>query len=105
MGHCYVHAQVTTSSIAGIISDGSGNGLPGATVSAVHLPTGTQYGVSTRAEGQFTLPNLRVGGPYRIVISYVGYQSAEIATEPDAAKRIAATQRSRYSLKRQRRAQ
>ncbi|WP_461049379.1 TonB-dependent receptor [Spirosoma arcticum] len=78
MGHCHVHAQVTTSSIAGIISDGSGNGLPGATVSAIHLPTGTQYGVSTRAEGQFTLPNLRVGGPYRVVISYVGYQSETI---------------------------
>ena len=78
IGHRCVHAQVTTSSIAGIISDDSGSGLPGATVSAIHLPTSTQYGVSTRAEGQFTLPNLRVGGPYRIVISYVGYQSETI---------------------------
>ena len=73
-----VQAQVTTASIAGIITDESGNGLPGATVAAIHLPTGTPYGVTTRAEGQFNLPNLRIGGPYRITISYVGYQTETI---------------------------
>jgi hypothetical protein len=76
---CYTsNAQVTTASIAGVITDESGAGLPGATVAAIHLPTGTPYGVTTRAEGQFNLPNLRIGGPYRITISYVGYQTETI---------------------------
>ena len=78
IGHHYAHAQVTTSSIAGVISDETGTGLPGATVVAIHLPTGTQYGVTTRAEGQFNLPNMRIGGPYRITITYVGYQTETV---------------------------
>ncbi|MBC8156346.1 MAG: TonB-dependent receptor, partial [Bacteroidetes bacterium] len=78
-GHHHAFSQVTTSSIAGVITDDANDsGLPGATVQAVHLPTGTQYGVTTRAEGQFNLPNLRVGGPYRITITYVGYQTEVI---------------------------
>ena len=76
--HPGAYAQVTTSSIAGVISDESGKGLPGATVAAVHLPTGTPYGVTTRAEGQFNVPNMRIGGPYRITITYVGYQTETI---------------------------
>ncbi|UFH57041.1 carboxypeptidase regulatory-like domain-containing protein [Spirosoma sp. KNUC1025] len=71
-------SQVTTSSIAGVISDENGNGLPGATVVAVHLPTGTPYGVTTRSEGQYNIPNMRVGGPYQITITYVGYQTETI---------------------------
>lgn len=78
IGYRFACAQVTTSSMAGVIKDDQGNGLPGATVLAVHLPTGTPYGVTTRAEGQFNLPNLRVGGPYRITITYVGYQTETI---------------------------
>ena len=38
------------------------------------MPTGTKYGVSARADGRFTLPNLRVGGPYTVVVSFIGYQ-------------------------------
>ncbi|QHV96740.1 TonB-dependent receptor [Spirosoma endbachense] len=77
-GYYATQAQVTTSSIAGVISDESGNGLPGATVQAIHLPTGTPYGVTTRTEGQFNIPNMRIGGPYRITISFVGYQSETV---------------------------
>jgi len=73
---CALHsrAQVTTASIYGFVRDEKGEPLPGATVAAVHLPTGTQYGVTTRSAGEYNLPNLRIGGPYRITISYVGYQ-------------------------------
>lgn len=74
----YAQAQVTTASIYGFVRDDKGGNLPGATVSAVHLPTGAQYGVSTRSEGEYNLPNLRIGGPYRITISYVGYQTETI---------------------------
>lgn len=74
----YSNAQVTTASVYGFIRDDKGVALPGATVAAVHLPTGAQYGVTTRSEGEYNLPNLRVGGPYTITISYVGFQNEVI---------------------------
>lgn len=66
-------SQVTTSSIKGVISDETNVGLPGANVIAVHTPTGTTYGAATNIDGRFNLVNLRVGGPYTIKVSYVGY--------------------------------
>ena len=66
-------SQVTTSSIKGVISDETNAGLPGANVIAVHTPTGTTYGAATNIDGRFNLVNLRVGGPYTINVSYVGY--------------------------------
>ena len=65
---------VTTASISGRITDSQGEGLPGASVLALHNPSGTEYGTSTRPDGRFNLPNLRIGGPYTITISFVGYQ-------------------------------
>lgn len=52
--------------------------LPGATVLALHVPSGTQYGTSVNANGRFSILNLRVGGPYKITVSFVGYQTREI---------------------------
>ncbi|MDC1259244.1 TonB-dependent receptor [Flavobacteriaceae bacterium] len=66
-------AQVTTSSIKGAISDEANAGLPGANVVALHTPTGTTYGAATDIDGRFNLVNLRIGGPYTITVSYVGY--------------------------------
>ena len=37
------------------------------------LPLGTTYGNATRDNGQFDLLNMRIGGPYKIKISFVGY--------------------------------
>ncbi|KAA3637167.1 MAG: TonB-dependent receptor, partial [Bacteroidetes bacterium] len=68
-------AQVTTSSITGIVTDDSGEVLIGATVVATHTPSGTVYGTTTRDDGRFTLPNLRVGGPYTVEASYVGFEN------------------------------
>src|SRR5688572_17192539 len=65
---------VTTASISGRITDSQGEGLPGASVAAIHNPSGTAYGISTRPDGRFNLPNLRIGGPYTITFSFVGYQ-------------------------------
>lgn len=66
---------VTTASVSGIVVDTNGNPLPGANVVAIHLPSGTEYGASTLASGRFNLPAVRIGGPYRITISFVGYEN------------------------------
>lgn len=66
-------AQVTTATIAGSITDQDGEPLIGATIIALNTATGTQYGTTTNVDGRFVLPNLRVGGPYQITASYVGY--------------------------------
>ena len=70
-------AQVTTSSMTGTIKD-SQAALPGASVKAVHTPTGTVYGITTNNDGRFTIGNMRVGGPYTIEISFVGFKSQKI---------------------------
>ena len=66
----------TTAALAGTVVDEKGQGLPGASVIAVHEPTGSRYGASTRADGRYNIVNMRVGGPYKITISFVGYKNA-----------------------------
>lgn len=66
--------QVTTSSMTGRIS-GNNETLPGATVIAKHVPSGTTYGTVTNEDGRFTIQGMRVGGPYSVDISYVGFHS------------------------------
>ncbi len=68
---------VTTAAIVGTVKDNSGQALPGANVMAVHVPTGSQYGVTTREDGQYNLPNLRVGGPYTVTVSLIGFSKQE----------------------------
>lgn len=68
-----VTGQVTTSGLSGrVISEGEA--LAGATVLAVHQPTGTCYGTITNLEGQYFLQGLYTGGPYKVEVSYVGCQ-------------------------------
>lgn len=69
---CAVQAQVTTAGLTGFIKDGENKGLPGATVKAVHIPSGTAYGTMTQADGNFTIQGMRPGGPYRVEITYIG---------------------------------
>ena len=65
-------AQVTTASINGRVTDAQGT-IMGATVIATHTPSGTVYGGVTNDEGRFNLPGMRVGGPYTVEVSYIGY--------------------------------
>ncbi|WP_460620636.1 TonB-dependent receptor [Hymenobacter tenuis] len=66
----------TTAAMNGVITDKAGEGLPGATVIAVHTPTNTQYVAPTNSEGRFNLQNMRVGGPYTVRVTFVGYKEA-----------------------------
>lgn len=65
---------VTTSSMNGQITDESGEPLIGANVVAIHVPTGTMYGNSTNVNGIYRIPYMMVGGPYRITVSYTGFE-------------------------------
>lgn len=67
----------TTSGINGKVVGNNGEILPGATVLAKHIPTGTQYAAVTNAQGLYFLPNMNVGGPYLVTISFVGYEKQE----------------------------
>jgi hypothetical protein len=64
---------VTTGNISGFVKDASGEELPGATVIAVHTPTGAKYGIVTNLNGRYAINNVKVGGPYEIKVTYVGY--------------------------------
>lgn len=76
--HSLFAQGITTSAISGIVTDDKGEILIGANVLAIHTPTGTKYGVATNAKGEFRLPNVRVGGPYRLTASYLGFQNQSI---------------------------
>lgn len=64
----------TNASVNGRVTDASGETLPGATVVAVHTPSGSRYGNVTDAKGFFRIPNMRVGGPYTVTVTFVGYK-------------------------------
>ena len=70
--------QITTSTLSGVVKNEKGETLAGATVHAVHQPSGSEYRTSSTKSGLYTIPAVRVGGPYIIHISYVGYKKAEI---------------------------
>src|SRR6185437_7863122 len=72
------NAQVTTSSISGFVKSDKGVPLDGATVTAIHVPSGTKYVTLTKKDGNFTLPNTRIGGPFTLTVEYVGYQPTKL---------------------------
>ena len=71
-----VMGQITTSSMTGKVTfEGSSEEIIGATVQAVHEPSGTRYTAVTNASGQFTIQGMRTGGPYAVTVSYIGHQT------------------------------
>jgi hypothetical protein len=65
---------VTTGAIAGAVADAQGQVIPGASVVAVHEPSGTRYEATSRTDGRFTIPGMRIGGPYTVTVSLSGFQ-------------------------------
>ncbi len=69
-------AQITTSSMAGKVTldDQNGEEVIGATVVAIHEPSGTRYTAVTNTSGRFAINGMRTGGPYEVTVSYIGFQ-------------------------------
>jgi hypothetical protein len=109
-----ISAQVTTSSITGFVKAENGTSIAGATITAVHQPSGTKYVTTSKKDGNFTIPNTVVGGPYLLMVESVGYNkqtvdninlnlgepyAAEIALTPTTAvlKEVVVTSSSRLN--------
>jgi hypothetical protein len=67
--------SVTTGALSGVVADQSGGVLPGATLEAVHEPTGTRYTAVTGPDGSFSILNVRAGGPYSVTASLSGFKT------------------------------
>ena len=67
-------AQITTSGLSGTIT-ADGEEVIGATIEATHVPSGTSYKAVSNMKGMFTINGMRVGGPYEVKISYIGYET------------------------------
>ena len=70
-------AQVTTSSMSGKVSEKNGTAVVGATIIATHTPSGTKYYATTDNNGNYRIMNMRVGGPYEVEASLLGYGNAK----------------------------
>ncbi len=89
---------VTTAALNGLVTDSVGRALAEANVQAVHVPSGTVYRATVRVGGAYTIPDMRVGGPYRIVASFIGYQPR---TEDNVYLNLGQSLRLDFRLRRQ----
>ena len=64
-----VFAQETTSAIRGTVISSSGAEISGASVSVTHEPSGSVSSQVTNSQGIFLARNLRVGGPYSVIVT------------------------------------
>jgi hypothetical protein len=68
---------VTTGALTGVVKDSQGAVVPGATITAVHVPSGTTYAGVSQGDGRYTIPGMRVGGPYKVTAELSGFQTEE----------------------------
>ncbi len=74
-----VQGQITTSALSGRVTMQETNEtVIGATVQAVHTPSGTRYAAVTNIDGLFAIQGMRTGGPYEVTVSYIGYQTKTV---------------------------
>src|SRR5260221_2403411 len=64
---------VTTAAMTGVVKDAQGAVIPGATVTAVHEPSGTTYEGVTQGDGRYNMPGMRIGGPYKVSATLQGF--------------------------------
>ena len=73
MAAAVVNAQITTSSMAGQVTGTNGEDIIGATIRVTHEPSGTTYNAVTNVDGRWAIQGMRVGGPYTVKVTYIGY--------------------------------
>jgi hypothetical protein len=74
-----VMAQGTTNAaFNGLVTDSDGNPIVGATVTALHTPTGTVYTAFTRQDGNYNIPAVKVGGPYTVKVTMDPFKPQEL---------------------------
>ena len=88
---------VTTSAINGLVTEQGGAPLEGATIIATHLPSGTQYRATSRSSGAYNILNMRIGGPYRVTVTMLGYSPR---TEDNVFLTLGQSQRLDFALPR-----
>ena len=67
-------AQITNSALSGKVTmEDTKEEVIGATVQAVHDPSGTKYAAITNIDGRFNIQGMRNGGPYTITVTYIGF--------------------------------
>ncbi len=72
-------AQVTTATLTGQVTEAvTGETIIGASIQAVHEPSGTRYAAITNIDGRFTIQGMRTGGPYTVTVTYIGYQTKQL---------------------------
>lgn len=71
------NTQVTTAGLTGKITDTNREPVAGATILAIHEPSGTRYGAITHADGRYLIQGMRVGGPYRVTVTFIGMRTTE----------------------------
>ena len=67
-------AQETTALLNGRVADNKGAIISGAIITIKHVPTGFVTTTQTNNKGIFYISNLKVGGPYSIKISSLGFK-------------------------------
>jgi hypothetical protein len=87
---------VTTAAMAGTVKDDQGQVIPGANVTATHEPSGTVYEAITQGDGRFTMPGMRVGGPYTVSAALTGFTTA---VQKDLTLSLGVTQDLQFTLK------
>jgi hypothetical protein len=87
---------VTTGTMTGLVNDAQGAVIPGAAVTAVHVPSGTEYQAITQEDGRFFIPGMRVGGPYKVTVALQGFGSE---TKNDASVALGTSTDLPFTLK------
>jgi hypothetical protein len=91
---------VTTGALTGVVTDSQMRPVAGASVLAIHEPSGTTYEGTTRADGRFQIPGMRVGGPYTVTVNFVGTGTAfEPQTVQDVTVNLGAVQDVNFTVK------
>ncbi len=91
----YGMSQETSGSLTGQVKDAKGIAIPGATIIAVHTPSGTRYAISADVDGRYFLNNLRIGAPYTVTVSTTGMKTE---VRNDVAVRLGGSQQLNFVL-------